>query len=690
MVDQDKTYSPVRDKKGRNSPPVTPDWYQMPALIMTALLLPAFGHLYWRTRDIRNLLWFLAFCFVVVRMALLYPVSAWEMWDSRQPWTAASAQACAMLASALFLGSLSPLSFQVGRVRILYAVPFIAPLIVYALLGYGVYHQVTPRGAAFWIFPALAMISIAVGLFWGNAKGSLPPLIGIGMCALFGSSAVWLYFKQGVFWPLVLAESGNHIMTALLVVSVFRRWSPGVAISALGFAVWSFPSLLMFPALQAAAVSLWLMRAIVMAKVAAALGLILLALETELATNQAAEARERRARREMEAYSGLMLSRQRVDDFDRQAAQICSAIVENSRFSQAALLLLHPAGMYRIMGSAGMDSATERALGSLSLRVPVAEFLASAKPVAKGATVRLDLSKWMTPGDDLARLHFTSALATPMLGRTATEGALLLAGIRRTEEPLRADDLAPIEILAARLQSVRSQARMLEKLIDSERFAGLGQLAGNVTTQLNNPLTVILGYASLLEDSPRLEAQERKALESILGAARTMRSTLESLHRVARGPSAQLAKVSVTEMLGDMERLHRSEFLQRSIEFRLKVDPALPQVRAHAQQLRQAVLHCLQFAMDAVEHEEASDRSVSLEAKTEGGHVEIMIAHSGPAFDHPDRAFDPFVPPQSGSGEAAGLGLSLCATILHDNSGRASAVNLAPRGAAILLELQAA
>lgn len=668
-----------------------PDWYQMPALIMTALLLPPFGHLYWRTRDIRSLLWFLAFCFVLLRMFLLYPVSAWEMWDSHRPWMAAFAQACAMLASGLFLGSLSPLSFRVGRVRILYVIPFILPLIAYALLGYGVYREATPQGAMFWVFPSLAATSIVVGLFWGNAKGSLPPAVGIAVCALFGGVALWLFFRTGVFWPLVLAESGNHVMAALLVLSVFRRLSPGVLISMLGFVIWALPILLIFPVMHAGALGLWVMRAIVMAKVAAALGLILLALESELAINQAAGARERRARREMEAYSGLSLARQRVEDFDRQADQICKAVAENSRFSQTALLLLHPLGMYRIAGSAGMDSATLRALDSLAVRIPVPEFLMFSKPVSNGLTVNLDLRTWLTPGDDLTRLRFTSALAAPMQGRTAIEGALLLAGLRNPEEPLRADDLAPIEILAARLQSMRSQTRMLEKLIDSERFAGLGQLAGNVTQQLNNPLTVILGYASLLEDSPRLDPQEHKAVESILGGARTMRSTLESLHRVARAPSAQLAKVSVTELLGDMERLHRSEFLQRSIEFRLRVDQELPQVRAHAQQLRQAVLHCLQYAMDAVEHvEEVSDRTVTLEAKAEGTHVEIMIAHSGPAFEHPERAFDPFVAPQAGSGEAAGLGLSLCATILQDNSGRATAVNLVPRGAAILLELQGA
>ncbi|HEY2859738.1 MAG TPA: histidine kinase dimerization/phospho-acceptor domain-containing protein [Terracidiphilus sp.] len=668
-----------------------PDWYQMPALILTALLLPAFGHLYFRTRDTRNLLWFLAFCVVLIRMFLLYPASAWEMWDPSRPWTAAAGQACAMLASGLFLASLSPLSFRIGKVRILYVIPFITPLLVYAVLSYGVYHQVAPHGPMYWTFPGLALIAIAVGLRWGAAQGTLPPMVGVGACTLFGTCAMWLYFWTGLFWPLVLAESGNHIMTALLVISVFRKVSPGVVISVLGFVIWACPILLIIPAFHGDILGVLTMRLIVMAKVAAALGLVFLALETELAVNRAAGERERRARREIEAYGALQLSRRRVEDFDRQGDQICEAVAVNSRFSQVALLLLHPAGMYRVAGSAGMDGATTRALDSLAVRIPVAEFLSFSTAVTNGLTVQLDLAPWLQPGDDLERLCFTSALATPMQGRAAVEGALLLSGLRKPEELLRPDDLVPIEILAARLQSVRSQTRMLEKLIDSERFAGLGQLAGNVTQQLNNPLTVILGYASLLEDSPRLEAPEHKGVEAILGAARSMRLTLESLHRVARAPSGQLAAVSVTEMLADMERLHRTEFLQRSIKFRLNVPSDLPQVRGHAQQLRQAVLHCLQFAMESVDLVEMeSDRMVRLEAKAEGDQVQITIAHSGPGFEHPDRAFDPFVPPQSGGGEAAGLGLSLCATILRDNRGNAVAMNLEPRGAAIVLELQAA
>jgi C4-dicarboxylate-specific signal transduction histidine kinase len=102
------------------------------------------------------------------------------------------------------------------------------------------------------------------------------------------------------------------------------------------------------------------------------------------------------------------------------------------------------------------------------------------------------------------------------------------------------------------------------------------------------------------------------------------------------------------------------------------------------------VLYCLQFAIEAVENLDApGEKSVRVDATAESDCVKIVIAHTGPGFLHPSRAFDPFVPAQA-AGETAGLGLSLCATILRENNGRISAINFEPRGAAIVLELQAA
>lgn len=679
-----------------------PDYYHLPALALTTLLLPVFGYLYLRFRDARSLLWFLGFLFSIVAMVLLYTMNGSP--DRGSPWLVAAGQTFVQLSAAMFLGSLSPLRFRIGRFQVLYVVPYAAFVVLYSILLYGVLGGVQPSGPAFLIFPALVGMSFGVGVFWGMTKGSVPIWLGVSFSAVLGTFAIWVCCLLGAGAGLTFVECVNLQMAAVLIVFVSRRFSPGVFLSVLGFVAWSLASVHVlleighyFP------ININLTRIIVMGKVVAAAGMIVLALENELTRNKAAQERERSARRQLEAYANLMLTRRRVEDFDRQGVDVCDTVVRNSIFTQVALLL-ECGGHYQLAGCAGLEIAVARPLGQLASRIPVEGFLVPGSApvaVAHSKTVRLDLTPWLIPGDDLSRLRFTSVLAIPMIGRSGVDGALLLGAMRPDGESAigsanvpRLDDLLPIEMLVARLQATRNQTMLFEKLIDSERFAGLGQLSGNVTQQLNSPLTVILGYASLLQESPALESHDRKAVEAIVNEARSIRSTLQSLSRVSHAPSDQPAAISVTELLSDMEQLYRPEFLQRSIEFQVNVAPGMPRILCGAQQLRLALLHCLQYAIGAVDRDGPSSarkesKSIRLEAAREGSLVHISVTHSGPGFLDPERAFDPFVPARAG-GETAGMGLSLCATILRDQNGRASAVNLQPRGAAIILELQAA
>jgi len=568
---------------------------------------------------------------------------------------------------------------------------------------YGTFGGVAPGPPRFLVFPVLAVAALVVAILWNAEKNHVPVWLGLLICAGVGSEALWSLYTRGPAWSLVFGDCANLFMCALLVIFVFKRFTPGVFLSALGFGAWSLACLEVLPLFssQHPLLNLALLRVVVMARVVAAIGMIVLVLEDELNYNKVAREREHRARRELEAYTRLMLARRRIEDFDRQGPDICELVVKHSCFTQAAFLL-HSGGSYRLVGSAGLGDATVKALSEVATRIPTTGFLAPGTvppAVEESQTVMLDLGPWLNPGDDLKRLHFTEVLAVPMTTRGTIEGALLLSGMqtepeRAGERPreLRHEDLLPIELLVARLQATRSQTIMFEKLIDSEKFAHLGQLAANVTQQLNNPLTVILGYASLLDETANLSKEDRKAVDSILAEARHMRATLESLSRVSRTQSDQQAAVSVTELLSDMGELHRSEFLRRSIEFRLNIAPSLPRVLCSPQQLRQAVRHCLQFAMDAVEKPApvtGEPKTIRLEAASEGNVVQILIGHTGLGFTNPERAFDPFAPARPGN-ETAGLGLSLCATILRDNNGRALALNLEPQGAAIILELRAA
>ena len=670
-----------------------PDSYHLPALLLTVLLLPAFFQLYLRFRDTRTLLWFLGFFFACIRMLQFYNLGWWNYTDTHvHPWIAAIGQTSILISSALFLASLAPLGFRIGRVRILYAVPFAIPLIAYAFLIYGLYGGSTPGGLPFLIFPALGALSLFAGCAWAISFRGIPRGLPLALCIILGAAGLWICVRVGGAWPLVFVECAIHLVTAILVFYVFRRLTPGTVLASLGFLGWSLNIGQTFPFLSHSEPT-WAIRIIAMSKVVAAIGMILLALEDQLAINQIGQFRERHAREEMEAYTRLNLARRRVEDFDRQAAVVCQSIVSNSRFKQAALVLLQNTGHYRLAGAAGFDDATINALEALATRIPVAGFLDSDSfpaAVEHSLALNLDLTPFLVPGDDLTRLKLTTVLAIPLRGRTATEGALFLAGLEKPGNPIRAVDLLPLEVLASRLQSVRGQTMMLEKLVESEKFVGLGQLAGNVTRQLNNPLTVILGYASLLDETEDLNPQAHKAIEAILNEARHMRLTLESLARISRPQGDQVAAISVTELLNDLEQLHRSEFVQRSIDFRVHIAPALPRVLGNAQQVRQAVLYCLQFAMEAVEKlDTTNEKTVRLEAVVENNQVQILVAHSGARFLVPARAFDPFVPEASGD-ESTSLGLSMCASILRENNGKASAMNFEPRGAGILLELQAA
>ena len=671
------------------------DFYQFPAIVLTALFLPVLAFHFARYRRPIPLIWLCGLFLSLIRVAQQFPNALWDLSNSQlHPWSAAIAQSAAQVGSACFLAALSPLCFRVRQLRIPFAIPFTIPLVAYALLLHLGFAGRPSGGLPFLLFPSLGALSLLIGAFWGYSKGRMPTWIGLGLCVIFGGAGLSLCVTAGGEWPLIFTQCALNFVSALLVVFVYRRFSAGTILTSIGLVATSFELAAVSPVLaQHPLLLLNFNRISTLSFVLIAIGMVVLLYEDELNSQQSAQARERRAREELEAYTRLALSRRRIEDFDRQAGQLCQTIVAHSRFAQAGMLLLQSTGQFRLAGAAGLDEATFNALESLATRIAPSDFLApgTAPPaVPDGQTFHLNMGPWMLPGDDLKHLGLTAALATPMHGRNATEGAIILAAPRQPEDPIRSQDLLPIEILAARVQNARSQTMMLEKLIDAEKFAGLGQLASNVTRQLNNPLTVIFGYASLLNEAPDISTQNRRAVDAILNEARSMRQTLESLSRMSRSTTDHFAAISVSELLTDMEQLHRSEFVHRGIDFRLHIAPALPRVLGNSQQVRQAVLYCLQFAIESVENlDSAQDRTVRMDATAQGDYVQVRITHTGPGFLHPSRAFEPFVPAQA-AGETAGLGLSLCATILRENSGRISAVNNDPRGAAIILELHAA
>jgi signal transduction histidine kinase len=673
------------------------DDYQIPALALIAALMLAFGYLHLRFRSVRTLLWFLALACAEVEAILVWMASSCPRLAGYLVPLSVSAESARMLSTALFLGSLSPRTFRIGRFHVLYVVPYIIPVLIYAGLYFGVSQH--PTGVLFTVYCALAVWVATAGLLWALRPGPVPIWINVTLVLGVSLACIPLFARGNVYWPLNLGESSAMLITALLVLFTFKRFSPGVVLATAGFLAWTIPPhvLAQLGSRYELAVIV-LARIFVLSKVLVAMGLILLVLEDEVTKNQTGQLRERRVRLELEAYARQALTARSLEEFDRDSAQLCYMITEHSHFASAALVVRSATGAYTLVGYAGMDGATAGALDSMVLRLPASCFvppMSESLPFVPDSTaLDLDLTPWLTPGDDLERLRLTRVVAVPMLGPmlssdNTAEGAVLLSGLRVPAASLRADDLLPLEIFAGRLQAARAQAMMLGKLIESERSAGVGQLATNVAQQLNNPLTVILGYSALLEESIPAGI-ERRGAEAIAAEARRMKAILARLSRFSRLSSERFNSFSVADLISDIEQLHRPDFLRHSIEFRISVAPDLPEIFGNPHQIRQALLHATQFAIEgAMRVGSSQEKSIRIEASApnpDEERVQILIGHSGQGFPHPERAFESLSSGFS-STEATGIGLSLCAAIVREHRGQISAVNYQPTGAAVILDL---
>ncbi|MGA8110537.1 MAG: ATP-binding protein, partial [Acidobacteriaceae bacterium] len=417
--------------------------------------------------------------------------------------------------------------------------------------------------------------------------------------------------------------------------------------------------------------------------------MIVLVLEDELQSNLATQQRDRRAREEMEKYTELYLEGMPFEEDPSQYGLVCETITTVSRFRQAAILVRTPQGCFRLAGQAGIDVRLAKTLDAVAQRTTdetVKEIRSKKVSVPEIGHVSLvKLRALLLPGEELPKdFHQVHALA--IHGRDGRlMGSLLLAGLRDEEEPLLTEDVLPLALLVARIGAAREHQALLRQLMQAERLAGLGQLAGGVAHELNNPLTVVTGYAELLADSDDPSAREQAGV--IKNEARRMKLIIESLMRFRKASTGGRMPIDVGLMLEDVDKLMRHELEAAGIVLELRIEPNLPRVAADGAQLRQVFVQIIKNAAGSMRDlPEGQEKRLTVEAVPLSHAVQVAVIDSGPGFPEPSRAFDPFYTTRH-PGEGVGLGLSICYSIVREHGGEISAVNLQPRGGAVIIEL---
>ena len=656
------------------------EYYRVPTLALLSILVAVFTALYVRSRTYRTLFWLIGWTLAIARLALQGNAFG------RHGIGLAISNTALALAALMLLASVSPIHLR-NKVRLTYLAAFAGPLLLYSVLS-----SLYPSpGIVLRIADLAAVLSFAgVALYWSVRKTSLPRWFTVSFIGCFAIACVWLAFAGQFDLVLRLAHSGISLMTAVLILATYRRPSAGVIFTVTGLFVWSSPMAVDF--LLQPGDPRWLiyLRAVNLMKVVTAVGMIVLVLEDEVIRNEEAQKRDRRVRTEMEEYAQLDISpvphRNAGFRFDR----ICEAIARVSRFNQAAILLRNAEQSYRLVGCAGMDGALAGALHSLGQRTApekMEEFRRGpdCTPLS-GSALLVNLRPLMVPGDELEVLKFDRAYAIPMeAGSSGIQGAVLLNGLKFPSQPLEAEDFLPLELLTRRLSAEHESYLLVRRVAQSEKLASLGQLAGGVAHELNNPLTVVMGYAELIEEAGSDESIRRSA-SVIRSESQRMKQIIDGLAHLSKIQPDVQTLVSLDGMLTEIWSEKKTEFERAGIDLELSIPQELPRVRANSEQLRQVILQILGNAATALQNAPGNEKRLRMYGAFIRNRVQILISDTGPGFENPARAFDPFFTTKQ-PGHGAGLGLSLVYSIIREHGGEISAFNLQPHGAAVAIEM---
>lgn len=206
------------------------------------------------------------------------------------------------------------------------------------------------------------------------------------------------------------------------------------------------------------------------------------------------------------------------------------------------------------------------------------------------------------------------------------------------------------------------------KMIRNAKMASLGEMSAGVAHEINNPLAIISGYASLLKRFRNDEVQFAAKVQGIERAAGRIAKIVLGLRKFSR--SSDVSKRDLTKLndiLTETIQLTEINAKKFDVQVRVDLDPDL-MIIGDDSELEQVFINLVHNAFDAVKGN--SERWVQIRAINCGDKVKVQVIDSGNGIsaEIEEKIFSPFFTTK-GIGQGTGLGLSISKGIIEEHGG---------------------
>ncbi len=232
----------------------------------------------------------------------------------------------------------------------------------------------------------------------------------------------------------------------------------------------------------------------------------------------------------------------------------------------------------------------------------------------------------------------------------------------------------------AELESARQQ----RELAHLSRISILGELAGALAHELNQPLTAILGNAQVgsgsLRTTPPDLAEIAAILNDIADDAKRAGGIIHGMRAMFKKDAvADPRPVDLNEAVTQVLHLLHSEIVSRKVKLETHLEPGLPPVSAGRVEIQQVLINLILNGLDAIKGM-PRERRIDIATGRIEDHIRITVRDHGPgiAGDMLERLFEPFVTTKTGG---LGLGLAISRNIVQSFHGDLRAENHPDGGA---------
>lgn len=212
-----------------------------------------------------------------------------------------------------------------------------------------------------------------------------------------------------------------------------------------------------------------------------------------------------------------------------------------------------------------------------------------------------------------------------------------------------------------------------QSLVHSSRLAALGEMAGGVAHEINNPLAVILLRCCQLEQlksTNKLDDQTfDKFFHQMKSGVDRISKIVQSLKIIARDPQRDpFEKTKISEILQTLEDLVFERFRQNQVQLTVLPENLDVEIECRPVQISQVLVNILNNSFDAIS--DLKEKWVHIEVRETEKCIELRVEDSGNGISSEiiQKIFEPFYTTKT-AGKGTGLGLSLSKSIMADHAG---------------------